>query len=151
LTTGDNDIAISPPMSVEVGKWLLQPGYSYKGDSTRPLSHGIPNWQLGMKTSRDVGRLEFGIAGFATRGHRGPAFFSQELGTGKDLSADTPVIGPYSYKTIGDAIVMIGVRLKTRGRVQLKAVGEAWSAVRPTASGTELTSRAIRIGLAVTY
>jgi hypothetical protein len=61
------------------------------------------------------------------------------------------VIGPYSYKTVGDATVMIGVRLKTRSRVQLKAVGEAWSAVRPPASGTELPSRAVSIGLAVTF
>ena len=150
LTKDDTAIAVTAPGSLDVGRWRVLPEFSYKGEATRPESHGIPNWQLALRTSRALGRLELGVAASVTRGHPGPVFLSQELGTGRDLSADTPFVGPNSYKTVADTTVTIALPLKSRGRVRMKAVGEIWNPLSRSGPGgsdsSVLPSRAIRSG-----
>jgi hypothetical protein len=155
LTTDENGIQVGTARSVDLGHWGVQTDFGYIGDPTRPQSHGIPNWQLGVRASRELGRLHLGVAASIARGHPGPVFLSQELGTSRDLSVDTPLTGPHSYRTALDTIVNVGIPVASLGRVKVKAVSEVWNPFSRSnpggLTGSVLPSRALRAGLVITF
>jgi hypothetical protein len=157
LSIGATDSQAALPLAgtINIGDLGLRTVFSSKGDPTRPMFDGIPRWQLGIRTSRQVlSRVQVGVAASATRGHEGSAMWSSALGTGEDLSVPSPFSGPGTYRTVWNTTLSIAVPIRKTDRVNLKAVGELWNPFAKSKDGstdTLLHGRAFRIGIAAGF
>jgi hypothetical protein len=152
--TTDTPVAQPAWESANVGPWGASVDFTSKGDPARPLLAEMPHWRLSARVYRQVfGHVQVGVAAIATRGHEGPAYASQELGTGRDLSVPNRRAALASFGTAWNTTFTVSVPLKTTGRTGSKAVGEIWNpfGAESSGGGTTRFGRAIRAGVVTTF
>jgi hypothetical protein len=153
-TTTGTPTALPAWESQKPGSWGAGVDFTSKGDPARPLLAEMPYWRLSARVNRQIfGHVEVGAAAIATRGHEGPAYASQELGTGRDLSVPNRRAALGSFGTAWNTTFTVSVPVKTTGRVRSKAVGEIWNPFGRESSGGGTTrfGRAIRAGVVTTF
>jgi hypothetical protein len=149
--------ALPPAPEVSLGAWRFRPDVMLKGESPRPPLDGIPRWNLGVRTERQLfSHLNVGGMATLSRGGDGPFVSSAELGTLRNLWQTGSLTGPGTYRTVFNSALTFSVPVKQTGHVKMKLIGEFWNPFGDKLSGdpgndVALAGRAFKIGLRMTF
>lgn len=149
--------ALPPLPEVSVGAWRFRPDVMLNGEALRPPLDGIPRWNLGVRTERQLfSHLSVGGTATLSRGEEGPLVSSAELGTLRNLWQTGSLTGPGTYRTVFNSALTFSLPVKESGHVKMKVIGEFWNPFGDKLTGESgsdvaLAGRALKIGLRITF
>lgn len=108
--------------------WGVDATFNGASDRIGRDIYGNPKWSAGFRARREFfGRVDVAAGATFTRGEQMAASFSRELGTGRDLSVDSPLTGPGTYRTVFDTTLSASVAVKQSGHLRIDGIGELWN------------------------